>query len=226
MPIYEYSCRKCGRDFEELVFDDTPPTCPHCGSNDTHKLMRNKEPIDAAVLEEAYAARIYRANLVEEIYMEEYDREMIKVRTSGQAVGQVNGLSVTWHGDFEFGLPHRISCTVGVGHEGIIDLEREAELGGPIHTKAMAKKDSEYQQALAEPYTSAQPVSTSSSSKTPATKRKKPAAQQSAARSTDESNVATQAAEWKSSREDLENTRHDVNARISSYDETVNNLLG
>jgi putative regulatory protein, FmdB family len=79
MPIYEYSCRKCGRDFEELVFDDTPPTCPHCGSNDTHKLM------------------------------EEYDREMIKVQTSGQAVGQVNGLSVTWHGDFEFGLPHRIS---------------------------------------------------------------------------------------------------------------------
>jgi len=99
--------------------------------------MRKKESIDAAVLEEAYAARIYRANLVEEIYMEEYDREMIKVQTSGQAVGQVNGLSVTWHGDFEFGLPHRISCTVGVGHEGIIDLEREAELGGPIHTKAM-----------------------------------------------------------------------------------------
>ena len=75
---------------------------------------------------------------IKDVPMEEYDREMIKVQTSGQAVGQVNGLSVTWHGDFEFGLPHRISCTVGVGHEGIIDLEREAELGGPIHTKAMA----------------------------------------------------------------------------------------
>lgn len=99
--------------------------------------MRGQETVSAPVLEEAYAARTYRANLVEEIYMEEYDREMIKVQTSGQAVGQVNGLSVTWHGDFEFGLPHRISCTVGVGHEGIIDLEREAELGGPIHTKAM-----------------------------------------------------------------------------------------
>ncbi len=99
--------------------------------------MRQLPLISAAILEEAYAARTYRANLVEEIFMEEYDREMIKVRTSGSAVGQVNGLSVTWHGDFEFGLPHRISCTVGVGHEGIIDLEREAELGGPIHTKAM-----------------------------------------------------------------------------------------
>ncbi|MDO5483418.1 MAG: ATP-binding protein [Desulfovibrionaceae bacterium] len=99
--------------------------------------MREVEAVSAAILEEAYAARTYRANLVEEVFMEEYDREMIKVRTSGTAIGQVNGLSVTWHGNFEFGLPHRISCTVGVGHDGIIDLEREAELGGPIHTKAM-----------------------------------------------------------------------------------------
>lgn len=93
--------------------------------------------VTSAIMEDAYGARAYRANLVEEIFMEEYDREMIKVRTSGSAIGQANGLSVTWHGNFEFGLPHRISCTVGVGQEGIIDLEREAELGGPIHTKAM-----------------------------------------------------------------------------------------
>ncbi len=99
--------------------------------------MRGAELVESTTLEDAYEARTYRANLVEEIFMEEYDREMIKVRTSGMAVGRVNGLSVTWHGDFEFGLPHQISCTVGVGHGGIIDLEREAELGGPIHTKAM-----------------------------------------------------------------------------------------
>lgn len=100
-------------------------------------VMRKQTVISADILEEAYAARAYRVNLMESIFMEEYDREMIKVRTSGQAVGQVNGLSVMSYGDFEFGLPHRIACTAGVGHEGIIDLEREAELGGPIHTKAM-----------------------------------------------------------------------------------------
>lgn len=99
--------------------------------------IKGAAAVSAPVMEETHAARIYRANLVEEVFMEEYDRELIKVRTSGAAVGQVNGLSVTWHGNFEFGLPHCISCTVGVGHEGIIDLEREAELGGPIHTKAM-----------------------------------------------------------------------------------------
>jgi predicted ATP-dependent protease len=48
-----------------------------------------------------------------------------------------NGLSVSQFGDYEIGLPHQISCTVGVGHGGIVDLEREAQLGGPIHTKGM-----------------------------------------------------------------------------------------
>ncbi|MDD6088936.1 MAG: AAA family ATPase [Desulfovibrionaceae bacterium] len=88
-------------------------------------------------IEETLDNRRYRSNLVEELYMEEYDRDLIKVRTSGSEIGRVNGLSVSWYGDSEFGLPHQISCTVGVGHGGIIDLEREAELGGPIHTKAM-----------------------------------------------------------------------------------------
>ena len=99
--------------------------------------MAKETTVSRAHLDTALKDREYRANLVEELYMEEYDRDLIKVRTSGQAVGRVNGLSVTWYGDFEFGLPHQIACTVGVGHGGIIDLEREAELGGPIHTKAM-----------------------------------------------------------------------------------------
>lgn len=99
--------------------------------------MQGKKTVDAAVLHEALAGRAYRANLPEQYFMEEYDRDIIKVSTSGSAVGRVNGLSVVMYGDFEFGLPHQIACTVGVGNGGIIDLERESELGGPIHTKAM-----------------------------------------------------------------------------------------
>ena len=85
----------------------------------------------------ARKAREFRVNLFEEEYLEEYDRQMIKVATSGEAVGRANGLSVRMFGDYAFGLPHQIACTVGVGHGGILDLEREAELGGPIHTKGM-----------------------------------------------------------------------------------------
>lgn len=39
MPIYEFACAKCGREFEEIAFGDEVAPCPHCGSHDTHKLM-------------------------------------------------------------------------------------------------------------------------------------------------------------------------------------------
>ena len=99
--------------------------------------MKKKTEVDAAILGRALDARSFRSNLVEEAYMEEYDRRIIKVVTSGRAVGRINGLAVSFYGNYEFGLPHQISCTVGAGSGGIIDLERDAQLGGPIHTKAM-----------------------------------------------------------------------------------------
>jgi len=99
--------------------------------------MSGKDHIGKAELTEAVSAKDYRVNLYEEEFMTDYDRQVIKVSTSGEAVGLANGLAVTQFGDHEFGLPHQISCTVGVGHGGILDLEREAQLGGPIHTKGM-----------------------------------------------------------------------------------------
>jgi predicted ATP-dependent protease len=99
--------------------------------------MAGRGEVGQAELAAAVAAKDYRVNLYEEEFMTDYDRQVIKVATSGQAVGLANGLSVTQFGDYEIGLPHQISCTVGVGHGGILDLEREAQLGGPIHTKGM-----------------------------------------------------------------------------------------
>jgi predicted ATP-dependent protease len=96
-----------------------------------------RELVAAEDLARAVAEHDFRANLFEEEFMADYDRQIIKVATGGTAVGRANGLSVTLFGDYEFGLPHQISCTVGVGHGGILDLEREAQLGGPIHTKGM-----------------------------------------------------------------------------------------
>ena len=53
-------------------------------------------------------------------------------------MGVVNGLSVFSAGDVEFGQPMRITAVVGIGREGLIDVEREAQLGGSIHTKGVA----------------------------------------------------------------------------------------
>jgi predicted ATP-dependent protease len=100
-------------------------------------VSQDKRTIDAGIVKQALAEREYRTNLYQEEFLREYDRRSIKVRTQGEGVGLANGLSVTQVGDYVMGLPHQISCTVGVGHGGIMDLEREAELGGPIHTKGM-----------------------------------------------------------------------------------------
>jgi lon-related putative ATP-dependent protease len=83
------------------------------------------------------AKRESRVDLVEENVREAIEREIILVETAGEAVGQVNGLSVIDVGDDVFGQPSRITATVGVGQEGVIDLQREALLSGPIHTKAV-----------------------------------------------------------------------------------------
>ena len=98
---------------------------------------REKRAVDAEMVKQALDEREYRANLYREEFLREYDRRSIKVLTQGEAVGAANGLSVTQIGEYVMGLPHQISCTVGVGHGDIMDLEREAELGGPIHTKGM-----------------------------------------------------------------------------------------
>jgi len=65
-------------------------------------------------------------------------RGEIALDTDGYRVGVVNGLSVYSAGDVEFGQPMRITAVVALGREGIIDVEREAQLGGAIHTKGVA----------------------------------------------------------------------------------------
>jgi predicted ATP-dependent protease len=54
-----------------------------------------------------------------------------------EEIGQVNGLSVMGLGDFSFGTPSRVTASIGLGREGVIDIEREAKMGGPIHTKGV-----------------------------------------------------------------------------------------
>ena len=65
-------------------------------------------------------------------------RGEIALDTDGYRIGVVNGLSVFSAGDVEFGQPMRITAVVALGREGIIDVEREAQLGGAIHTKGVA----------------------------------------------------------------------------------------
>jgi predicted ATP-dependent protease len=68
---------------------------------------------------------------------EQIIRETILIDTDGEAVGQINGLSVLELGRFVFGKPSRISARVRLGTGRFIDIEREVALGGPLHSKGM-----------------------------------------------------------------------------------------
>lgn len=93
--------------------------------------------VTAAQVRRALHARVYRSNLVEEQVREMVERGTIRVETAGEAVGQVNGISVIDLGDHAFGRPTRITATVGPGRAGVVDIEREARLGGRVHSKAV-----------------------------------------------------------------------------------------
>jgi len=79
----------------------------------------------------------YRSNLIQEKVKEMIDNGTILISTTGNIVGQVNGLSVLNTGDYTFGRPSRVTVSVGMGKTGITDIERETNLGGPIHTKGV-----------------------------------------------------------------------------------------
>jgi predicted ATP-dependent protease len=88
-------------------------------------------------VEAAIAAKIRRASRVRERLLEEIARGTLLIETSGIRVGQVNGLSVLSAGGFAFGHPSRITARVRVGKGEVIDIQREVELGGPIHSKGV-----------------------------------------------------------------------------------------
>lgn len=88
-------------------------------------------------IERALEEKIYRSNLIQKKIEEMITRGTLLIDIDGEEVGQVNGLSVSSLGDYEFGRPTRVTAALGVGKDGIIDIEREAEMGGPIHTKGV-----------------------------------------------------------------------------------------
>lgn len=99
--------------------------------------QNNASYVSAQHVKKAIEEKVYRSNLVQERIREMIERGTLLIDTEGKAVGQVNGLSVMSLGDFSFGAPSRVTASIGLGRESIIDIQREARLGGPIHTKGV-----------------------------------------------------------------------------------------
>lgn len=93
--------------------------------------------VGRADVQKAIDQWIYRSNRVEERAREMITDRTKLVDTSGAVVGQVNGLAVSSSGDYMFGQPSRITATHRLGDGKVIDIEREVEMGGPIHSKGV-----------------------------------------------------------------------------------------
>ncbi len=93
--------------------------------------------VSADHVQKAIDHRIYRSNQVEERIREMIGDGTILVDSDGEVVAQVNGLSVMMLGDYAFGRPSRITARTHVGSAGVVNIERETDLGGNIHNKGV-----------------------------------------------------------------------------------------
>jgi predicted ATP-dependent protease len=93
--------------------------------------------LDVTHIEAALAAKTHRTGRVSEAVLDDIKQGQILIATDGVDVGKVNGLTVLEVGDCMFGTPARITSTVYAGSSGVVDIEREVELGQPIHSKGV-----------------------------------------------------------------------------------------
>jgi predicted ATP-dependent protease len=98
---------------------------------------RGRGVIGAADVQAAIDGQIRRADRIRTRMQEVIAEGTVLIDTAGSQVGQVNGLSVVSLGRFAFGRPSRITARVRLGKGEVVDIEREVELGGPIHSKGV-----------------------------------------------------------------------------------------
>ena len=133
--VVEYSSRLAG-DKEKLTtrFNDIMEVLYEANTwakIDDHEYVRSKD------VKKALDKKEERSNLSEEKISEMIAKDHILVDVKGEEVGQINGLAVYQTGEYAFGKPSRITARTYMGKEGIINIEREADMSGKIHNKGV-----------------------------------------------------------------------------------------
>jgi lon-related putative ATP-dependent protease len=114
------------RDIVDLIRQSS-----YWASKSGHKYVQDTD------VRQAVEEQIYRSNQWEEYVQEMINEGTILIDTNGLTVGQVNGISVLPLGDYSFGKPSRITARTHVGKAGVVNIDREIELGGRIHNKGV-----------------------------------------------------------------------------------------
>jgi len=95
------------------------------------------ETVQQDDVEKAIDHMIFRSARLRDKVQESINRSFIFIDTEGESIGQINGLSVTGAGHLMFGRPNRITARVQLGKGEIVDIEREVDMSGPIHSKGV-----------------------------------------------------------------------------------------
>jgi len=105
--------------------------------SDFYAGRNGKDVIGQSEIQQAIDTRIRRASRIRDRLQEEILRDTILIDTDGECIGQVNGLAAARIGESSFAHPCRITARVALGSGEVVDIEREVELGGPIHSKGV-----------------------------------------------------------------------------------------
>jgi predicted ATP-dependent protease len=93
--------------------------------------------INAETISQALAAGRYEAGRLESEYRHAITAGWLNIDTTGSRIGQINGLTVYQVGRMAFGQPVKITAQAAPGNDGLVDIEKEVDLAGPIHSKGM-----------------------------------------------------------------------------------------
>jgi Lon-like ATP-dependent protease len=100
-------------------------------------LHAGRDAIDAKAIESALAADRYEAGRLESEYRHAITAGWLNIVTEGSRIGQINGLTVYEVARMAFGQPVKITAQASPGNDGLVDIEKEVDLAGPIHSKGM-----------------------------------------------------------------------------------------
>ena len=107
------------------------------GESCTWAKMDGAKTVTATYVKKAIEERIERVNKYDQRLVEMIQNGTIMIDTTGEKVGQINGLSVMNIGDYSFGKPAKITANTYVGKSGIVNIEREVEMSGTTHSKGV-----------------------------------------------------------------------------------------
>ncbi len=99
--------------------------------------QQNQAIITADHIQQAISAQRHRHNRLQHEIYEDIQRGDVLIQTQGTVIGQINALSVIQLGYYSFGQPSRITAVTRLGYGDVIDIEKESNLGGNLHTKGM-----------------------------------------------------------------------------------------